>query len=219
MRVLVVEDHRETLDLVTRALQRDGHATLSASNAAEARARLSDEPADLIVLDLGLPDESGISLCRALRAEGLLTPVLILTAQGAISQRVAGFDAGADDFVAKPFALAELLARVRALGRRGPMTRSLVVHVADVTLDLAARRAARDGAEVPLTAREWAVIELLAARGGRLVSRADILESVWGDDSPQASASLDVIVGRIRRKLGAGCLRTVRGEGYSLGGS
>ncbi len=229
MRVLVVEDHDETRDLVSRALLRDGHLVTTAGSLAAARAALAERAADVVVLDLGLPDGDGLSLCRALRDEGSGVPVLVLTAQGAVARRVEGLDAGADDFLAKPFALAELRARVRALGRRGPLPRGLTVQAGDVTLDLAARRArsrtagesggVTAGVDVPLTAREWAVIDLLAARRGRVVPRGEILEAVWGEATDATSASLDVIVARIRRKLGVGALRTLRGEGYSLGGS
>jgi DNA-binding response OmpR family regulator len=152
-----------------------------------------------------------------LRRNGFDVPVVVLTAQGAVSSRLACFDAGADDFLAKPFAVAELRARVRALGRRGPLPRGLVRRVGAAMLDVTARRAWRDEVEVPVTAREWAVLELLAVRGGRVVSRGEILEVVWDDDSPRAAASLDVIVARIRKKLGDAVLRTVRGEGYALG--
>lgn len=172
---------------------------------------------DVVVLDLGLPDGSGVTWCNSMRRKGFDVPVVVLTAQGAVSSRLACFDAGADDFLVKPFAVAELRARVRALGRRGPLPRGLVRRVGAATLDVTARRAWRDEAEVPVTAREWAVIELLAVRGGRVVARGEILEVVWGDDSARAAASLDVIVARIRKKLGDAVLRTLRGEGYALG--
>jgi len=217
MQVLVVDDHHEVRDLLVRALGRDGHRVEACATLAEARARLAAWTPDVIVLDLALPDGSGHELCRELRRKERSAPILMLTAHGEVSQRVAGLEAGADDFLAKPFAVAELRARVRALGRRGPLTRPAVVRLGDVELDVAARRAVRDGRDVPITAREWAVLEMLASRAGRLASRAAILDAVWGDDSDAASASLDVIVGRIRRKLGASVVRTVRGEGYALG--
>jgi DNA-binding response OmpR family regulator len=219
MRVLVVEDHAPTRDLLTRSLARDGHVVTTAVDLAGARELFDAATCDLVVLDLGLPDGSGLALCRALRADDARVPILILTAHGAVAQRVEALDAGADDFLAKPFALAELRARVRALGRRGPLPRGLAYRVGAVSLDLAARRATVGEREVPLTAREWALVELLASREGAVVTRAEILEAVWGEDSPQASASLDVIAARVRRKLGVAALRTVRGEGYALGGS
>ncbi len=219
MRVLVVEDDAETRELVVRALTRDGHAVHGACSALEARSALADRDVDVVVLDLGLPDASGTSLCTALRAEGQTVPILVLTAHGAVSSRVACFDAGADDFLAKPFAVAELRVRVRALGRRGPLPRALVRRVGDVDLDITARRATRNGVELPLTAREWALLELLAAREGCVVSRAEILDVVWGDDDERSGASLDVIVARVRRKLGESVVRTLRGEGYALGTS
>jgi len=217
MRVLVVEDHAETRDLVGRAIGRDGHVVAGAATAAEAQQHLAGGGWDVVVVDLGLPDADGLSLCRSLRADGHDAPILVLTAQGAVSCRVACLDAGADDFLSKPFAVAELRARVRALGRRGPLPRSLTRRVGDVTLDVTARRATRGSEALPLTAREWALVELLIARGGAVVSREDILDGVWGEASEQASASLDVIVARVRRKLGPDAIRTVRGEGYAMG--
>lgn len=217
MRVLIVEDDAETRALLQRALVKDGHVTHAVDSAAEALRAVQERTFDVVVLDLGLPDGSGVAWCNSLRHNGFDVPVVVLTAQGAVSSRLACFDAGADDFLAKPFAVAELRARVRALGRRGPLPRGLVRRVGAATLDITARRASRDGVEVPVTAREWAVLEFLAVRSGRVVPRGEILEVVWDDDSPRAAASLDVIVARIRKKLGEGVLRTVRGEGYALG--
>ncbi len=217
MRVLLVDDHAEVRALVARALTRDGHAVACVATLAAARASLAEAPPEVVVLDLGLPDGSGIDQCRAWRAAGERVPVLMLTAQGAVAQRVEGLEAGADDYLAKPFALAELRARVRALGRRGPSGAVTSWRQGGVALDLGARVARVDGVEVPLTAREWALLEFLATRSGRVARRAEILEGVWGDDSPQASASLDVLAARVRRKLGATVLRTIRGEGYALG--
>jgi DNA-binding response OmpR family regulator len=216
MRVLVVEDERDVSDLVLRALQREGHAVRVAASIADAESALAEAVPELLVLDLMLGDGSGLDLCRAIRRRGHRMPILLLTAHGEVPRRIEGFEAGADDFLPKPFAIAELRARVRALARRGPIPRQTVVTIGDVELDLAARRAARGGAEVPVTAREWAILELLVARRGRLIHRSEILESIWGDGSDAASASLDVIVARVRRKLGAAVIRTVRGEGYAL---
>jgi two-component system OmpR family response regulator len=217
MKVLVVDDHAEVLDLLLRALASDGHAVLGAANVSEARSLVAVANPDVIVLDVALPDGSGIELCRELRRTGQRAPILLLTAHSSVAERVNGLEAGADDFLGKPFALAELRARVRALGRRGPIDRPALVALGEVELDLAARNARRSSRAGPLTAREWAVLELLLAREGRLVSRVDLLDAIWGDANDAASASLDVIVARIRRKLGAEVIRTVRGEGYALG--
>jgi two-component system OmpR family response regulator len=219
VRILVVDDHDEVRSLLRRALARDGHVVRTAANLEAARAALAGRDVDLVVLDVGLPDGPGLDLCRELRAVGHRVPVLVLTAQAQISRRIEGFEAGADDFVAKPFAVAELRARVHALGRRGPLPRRTLVQVADAELDVAARRAKIAGREVPVTAREWSILDLLVTRGGRLVARDEILDVVWGDASASASASLDVMIGRIRRKLGEAVIRTVRGEGYALGGT
>lgn len=216
MRVLIVDDHEEVRDLLARTLRRDGHETFTASTAKQARTMLDASSVDVVVLDVALPDGSGIDVCRDLRRGGVVTPVLLLTAHAAVPERVAGLDAGADDFLGKPFAVAELRARVRALGRRGPELRPLEIRCGDALLDFRARRAERADVEVPLTAREWSLLELLAARAGRFVARTEILDIVWGSDL-DATASLEVIVARIRRKLGENVLRTMRGHGYALG--
>lgn len=216
MRLLVVDDHREVLDLVTRALERDDHDVVAVTSARAAEASLAVRPADIIVLDVALPDGSGVELCRQLREQGLNTPILLLTAHSAVDRRVDGLDAGADDFLGKPFAVAELRARVRALGRRGGTPKELKIVRGPVTLDFLGRHAMLSGVEVPLTTREWSVLDLLATRGGRVVARSEILEIVWGD-SAEGSASLEVLIGRIRKKLGDGLIRTLRGHGYALG--
>lgn len=215
MELLLVDDSPEVLDLVDRALARDGHQVRTAASIAQARSQLASAHPDVMVLDVGLPDGSGVDLCRALRNEGARFPILLLTAHGDVPRRVAGLDAGADDFLAKPFAVAELRARVRALGRRGPIERPISVQLGVARLDLTARRATCSDREVPITAREWAVIELLVARRGRVVERVAILESIWGEVTASSSSSLDVIINRIRRKLGPDAVRTVRGEGYA----
>jgi len=216
MRILVVDDEAELQSVVTRALSRDGHLVTTAPDLATAREALTALP-DLLVLDLSLPDGFGLELCRELREEGAQLPILVLTAQQNVVRRVEALDAGADDFLAKPFAVAELTARVRALGRRGPLVRGLTWSQGEVRLDFAGRHAAKAAQEVPITSREWAILEVLARREGRMVARGELLESVWGDATDATSASLDVLVARLRRKLGNDLIRTVRGEGHALG--
>lgn len=215
MRVLVVDDEADVRSVVARSLKADGHAIATARDLAAARDRIA-EGTDLIVLDLRLPDGFGLELCRELRAQGSSVPILLLTALSQVALRVEGLDAGADDFLAKPFAVAELRARVRALGRRGALPRGLTYKCADVAIDFAGRHATRAGQVVAVTAREWAILEMLARRSGRVVPRLDLLEGVWGDASETAASSLEVLVGRLRRKLGADLIRTLRGEGYAL---
>jgi two-component system, OmpR family, response regulator len=218
VRVLIVDDDQDVLAVLARALARDGYAVSTTDSIAEARTAVA-AGVDLLVLDLGLPDGSGLELCRELRCQGLTLPILILTAQTQVAVRVAGLDAGADDYLTKPFALAELRARVRALGRRGPALRSLVHTHNAVTLDLGIRRATRAGFEVPVTAREWAILELLVSRTGHITSRTDILSVVWDDTTESAGNSFEVLIARLRRKFGADFIQTVRGQGYLLSGS
>ncbi|MBL8938714.1 MAG: response regulator transcription factor [Archangium sp.] len=215
MRVLVVDDEAEVRSVVARALRADGHAVTTAEDLQAARRRVS-EGIDLLVLDLRLADGFGLELCRELRAEGASIPILLLTALSQVALRVEGLDAGADDFLAKPFAVAELRARVRALGRRGALPRGLTYERDDVRLDFAGRHATREGQPIAITSREWSILEVLVRRLGRVVSRSDLLESVWGEASETAASSLEVLVGRLRRKLGAELIRTLRGEGYAL---
>lgn len=215
MRVLIVDDEADVRSVVARALRADGHAVTTAEDLDSARERAA-EGADLIVLDLRLPDGFGLELCRELRAEGATIPILLLTALSQVALRVEGLDAGADDFLAKPFAVAELRARVRALGRRGALPRGLMYTREDVVLDFAGRHATRAEHDVAITAKEWAILEILVRRAGRVVSRIDLLESVWGEASKTASSSMEVLVGRLRRKLGSDLIRTLRGEGYAL---
>lgn len=183
----------------------------------EATLAMAEVRFDVIVLDVALPDGSGLELCRRARADASETPILLLTAHSAVRHRVEGLDAGADDFLGKPFAPAELRARVRALGRRRSLPTALAWQGRHVELDLARRRATAAGREVPVTAREWSILELLVAARGRIVPRARILDEIWGDEGPSAAASLDVLIGRVRKKLGDDVIRTVRGEGYALG--
>jgi two-component system, OmpR family, response regulator len=218
MRILVVEDSTPTRELLARSLAAAGFEVTFASRITTGRRYAEAQAFDVIVLDIMLPDGSGLDLCRALRALGVLTPILFLTARGDVQDRIAGLDAGGDDYLRKPFALAELTARLRALGRRRGLAPPARLEGAGTVIDFTARSLARDGTEVPLTAREWGVLELLASRRGRVVSRDELLETLWGEQSPEASASLGVIMSRLRRKLGDAPegwrVSTVRGEGY-----
>jgi DNA-binding response OmpR family regulator len=218
MRILVVDDHLETRQLVARNLERAGHGVKAVGDCADASSAIAEAPFDVIVLDVMLPDGSGLDLCHRLRLEGVEVPVLLLTARGAVRSRVEGLEAGADDYLGKPFALSELRARVTALGRRGPRLRERVVEIGPVIIDLEARRVTIDRKTVPLTAKELSIVGFLASRRGRVVARDELIEAVWGDLTESARASLDVLMMRIRRKFGdhAPLLRTVRGLGYAL---
>ena len=218
MRILVIEDSPPTRDLLRRSLESGGHAVTLASRASSGLRLASTAGFEVLVVDVMLPDGDGFELCRSLRRQGVRTPILFLSARGEVHDRIAGLDAGADDYLRKPFALAELHARIRALGRRQGIAAPVRIECGSVRIDFAGRRLERDGVSVPLTPREWAVLEVLAARSGRVVSRHEVLDAAWPDSSPAASDSLDVIVSRLRRKLGKpgerDWIRTVRGEGY-----
>ena len=219
MRVLVIEDSAPTRDLLVRSLVGAGMTVVTAARMSSGLRLASAPEFDVIVLDLMLPDGDGLDLCRELRSNEIVTPILCLTARGEVAERVQGLDAGADDYLRKPFALAELHARIRALARRGGRVAPVQVNVGAIHADFAARRLTCGGREVPLTGREWAVFEILVARTGRVVIRADLLEYAWHESTLDSSESLDVILSRLRRKLGepamAGCvIRTVRGEGF-----
>jgi two-component system, OmpR family, response regulator len=218
MRILVVDDHEETRTLLVRNLELAGHGVKSVETRAEAYALLESSPFDVVVLDVMLPDGSGIELCTELREAKLHVPILLLTARADVRSRVQGLEAGADDYLGKPFALSELRARVHALGRRGPLSRERAVTIDGLIVDVEARRVIVGGKYVPLTAKELAILTLLALRRGRTVSREEVIEAVWGELDDSLRATLDVLVGRIRRKLGASAtlLQTVRGVGYCL---
>jgi len=220
MRVLVVDDDAETLEVVSRVLEREGHSATAVASAQDALAAVRDERFDVVVVDVMLEQDSGLELCEEMRRNGLDTPILFLSARGAVRARVEGLDAGGDDYLTKPFAVRELLARIQALGRRSPVLHRKTLAFGGLVLDFEARRASGSGKELPITAREWNIIRVLADAGGRVVSFGDILERVWGDASDGSRASLEVIVSRLRKKLEAAAgrkmLRTVRGHGYAL---
>ena len=218
MHLLIVEDSAPTRDLLTRALGDSGATLVTAARLSTGIRQALSESFDVIVLDLMLPDGDGLELCREVRAAGLATPILCLSARGEVADRVRGLEAGADDYLRKPFALAELRARIEALARRRGQAAPARMEAHGTRIDFTARRLTRGDEQVPLTAREWAVLEILASRAGRVVSRNELLELVWHEISEAGSDSLSVILGRLRRKLGSDAegivIRTVRGEGY-----
>jgi DNA-binding response OmpR family regulator len=220
MRILVVEDHRETREMIEQVLREAGYAVVPADTLAGARAVLQAGGLAAVVLDWMLPDGSGPELCADARASGDATPILILTARGGVEDRVIGLDAGADDYLKKPFAAAELVARLRALLRRGPHMVASSMTLGPIEIRLASRLAVASGREIPLTAREFDILEVLVRHRGRIVTRPNLLIAVWGDDV-DAGESLDVLLTRLRRKLAdAGApdaIRTHRGVGYSVG--
>ena len=217
MRILVVVDEPSVRDALDRALRMDGYKVEVAADGREALDALAFQPPDAIVLDVLMPEPDGLEVCRRLRAAGDHTPVLLLTARDAVPDRVAGLDAGADDYLVKPFALEELGARLRALLRRsGGPTTELLRH-ADLVLDPAGHTVARGDRELELTRTEFLLLELLMRHPRQVLTRTQIFEHVWGYDFGPSSNSLEVYVGYLRRKLGEPRLiQTVRGVGYVL---
>jgi DNA-binding response OmpR family regulator len=220
MRVLVVEDEKKTASFIRKALQAEGFAVDACYDGRDALAALAVTPFDAIVLDIMLPGRDGLSVLRQLRHQNNPTPVLLLSARGEVNERVEGLDAGADDYLPKPFALAELAARVRALTRRGGENRSPILRVADLMLDTVTHRAQRGGTNIELTAREYRLLEFLMRSAGRLCARMMILEKVWDYDFDPGTNVVDVYVKRLREKIDAAfetkLIHTVRGAGYML---
>jgi DNA-binding response OmpR family regulator len=220
MRVLVVEDEKKTASFIRKALQAEGFAVDVCHDGDEAWAAARATPFDAIVLDIMLPGRDGLSLLRQLRERQNATPVLLLSARGEVNERVEGLNAGADDYLPKPFVIAELIARVRALGRRGSETKSPVLRVADLTLDTVTREARRGGATIELTTREYRLLEFLMRSAGRICGRMAILEKVWDYDFDPGSNLVDVNIMRLREKIDADfepkLLHTVRGIGYVM---
>jgi two-component system copper resistance phosphate regulon response regulator CusR len=222
MRVLVVDDDPEVADLLRRTLREAAWAVDVVGTGQEALTALSVVSYDLAILDLGLPDFDGFQVCREWRKRGGRTPILILTARGALEDRVVGLDAGADDYLPKPFAISELLARLRALARRPPAVMEPALMFDDLVLDTAGRIVTRAGARLALTAREYALLEYLMRNPHRVLSRSQILEHVWDDNFDPIGNVVDVLVGRVRRKVdppgSRPLIHTVRGAGYMLTG-
>lgn len=214
MRLLVVEDTEELADALARHLRGEGHAVDHVATAAEAAAALRAVDYAAVVLDLGLPDGSGLDLLRAERARGDRTPILVATARDRVSDRIAGLDAGADDYVVKPFDLGEVEARLRALVRRATTAGATEIPVGPLRVDLAGGRVFGPKGEIRLTAREWSVFALLVAARGRVRSRAALEEALYAFEDEIAGNAVEVYVSRLRGKLGAGVIETRRGLGY-----
>ena len=222
MYILVVEDERRLAQVVRKVLEEEGHTVDVAHDGEEGLAMAMDGSHDVVVLDVLLPGIDGFEVCRSLRASRVDTPVLLLTALDAVEDRVRGLDAGADDYLPKPFAFQELLARLRALGRRRVQAREPdQLQTADLMLDLRRRRAVRDGRTIDLSPKEFALLEFLMRNQGRVVTRTQILDHVWGYDYSPDSNLVDVYVTYLRRKIDRGhgqkLIRTVRGAGYAVG--
>ena len=219
VRVLVVDDDAAVRQSLSTALGRDGYEVLAADGGSAALAHMTATSVHAIVLDVAMAEPNGLEVCRRLRACGDRTPILMLTARDLIDDRVAGLDAGADDYLVKPFALAELRARLRALLRRNAASAELLSY-ADLVLDLAAARVTRGGREVSLTRTEYLLLELFLRNPGRVLSHSQIFQAVWGYDFGMRSDNLWVYIGYLRTKLEAAgeprILHTVRGLGYVL---
>ncbi len=220
MKILVVDDERAVRESLRRALELEGYRVQMAGDGAEAIAQLATDQPDAVVLDVLMPGVDGLEVCRHVRRSGSTLPVLMLTARDGVGDRVAGLDAGADDYVVKPFALEELLARVRALLRRAAPGPDEVLRFEDVELSPSRREVTREGEPIELTRTEFNLLELFLRNPRQVLTRSVIFERVWGYDFGFASNSLDVYIGYLRRKTEAGgkprLIQTVRGVGYAL---
>lgn len=221
MRILLVEDDRELTDILTTGLREHHIEVVSAADFAEGQRRAALGQFGVIILDVMLPGGDGFDLCRRIRSKGNQTPILMLTARGGVEDRVSGLEAGADDYLAKPFAFRELLARVRALSRRQPAIKEEKKSVADLEIDLRAREVKRGGTSIVLTSKEWDLLQLLAEKEGAVVTRTEITERVWDENHDPFTNVLEVLVRRLRSKIDDGfdtkLIHTIRGAGYRFG--
>jgi len=217
--LLVIEDDQRLVRVLRRLLTQDQHLVETASTAAEGLELAGDAELDAVILDVGLPDASGLDVARRMRASGSQVPILMLTGRDAVSARVAGLDAGADDYLVKPFAYDELLARLRALARRPPPRASLHLSAGPIALDVAERRVTVDGRAVALSQREYAILECLLRRPGQVLSRDQILDYAWPYGAALTPNTVEAYIHLLREKLGADAaawIETVRGMGYRL---
>jgi DNA-binding response OmpR family regulator len=222
MHVLLVEDERKIARFIARALRENGFQVEVAETGELALTIAARMTFDAILLDVRLPTISGLQVCRELRSSGLETPILMLTARSLVEHRVEGLDSGADDYLTKPFAVTELLARVRALTRRGLHNRNAILHCGDLEFDRQRRRVARAGTDVTLTSKEFSLLELLILRAPQPVTRSEIIEHVWSYDFDTETNLVEVYVNRLRQKIDQDhsekLIQTIRGVGYRLGG-
>jgi two-component system OmpR family response regulator len=216
MRILLVEDDRELQRLLRKALDDAGYVVDSAFDGEEGHFLGDTEPYDAVILDLGLPKLDGVSVLEKWRKAGRMMPVLILTARDSWSDKVAGFDAGADDYLAKPFYTEELLARLRALMRRAAGLAAADIEIGPLRIDTRASRVTLSGNPVKLTSQEYRLLAYLAHHRGKVVSRTELVEHLYDQDFDRDSNTIEVFVGRLRKKLDANLIQTVRGLGYSL---
>jgi DNA-binding response OmpR family regulator len=220
MRILVVEDSRRLAGIVKRGLLEEGYAVDNAYDGEEAEYMAETAPFDVIILDIMLPKKDGIAVCRDLRAKNVNVPILMLTAKDSVEDKVTGLDSGADDYLVKPFAFSELLARIRALLRREVLPKTQKFQVGDLSLDPQSREVWRDGSRLDLTAKEYAILEYFMRRPNAVVTRTMLGESVWDYEFDGISNIIDVYVRRIRQKIDQdgqpSLIQTIRGAGYRL---
>lgn len=220
MRILLVEDEPDVARMLAKGLREQSYAVDVAADGQTALFQAQMNEYDLLILDVMLPQKDGLEVCRELRAAGSVVPVLMLTARDAVQDRIAGLDSGADDYLIKPFDFHELLARARALLRRGQALKPSVIEIADLAIDTRAHQVKRAGSVVSLTAKEYALLEYLARRADEVVTRAEIAEHVWDENFDPFSNLIEVYIQRLRRKIDERheqkLIRTLRGEGYLL---
>jgi DNA-binding response OmpR family regulator len=220
MRLLLIEDDSKAARVLAKGLREEGWVVDIAATGEAGEDLAGVNTYDAIILDWLLPDTDGLRVCRDLRAQGVATPVVMLTARDAVDDRVTGLNSGADDYLTKPFAFAELLARIHAVLRRSALTRPVVLHAADLALDPATHQVTRGGAPINLTPKEYAILEVLLRRAGEVVSRGQLAERVWEIEPDEITNLVDVHVSHLRRKIDHGrtppLIHTVRGHGYRL---
>lgn len=220
MRVLLVEDEPAIADFIVRGLTEQGYAVDRAADGAAALELMLVGEFDVVLLDIMLPGVDGLEVCRVMRTRGVRTPVLMLTARDAVEDRVRGLDTGADDYLVKPFAFTELVARIRALSRREPGVLAPVLRVGDLELDTTTRRASRGGRNIECTTKEYALLEYMMRNPNRVLTRTMISERVWNYDTFNVANVIDVYIGHLRRKIDDGedvkLIHTVRGAGYRI---
>jgi len=220
MRVLLVEDDPRIARFVSQALREQSYAVDLTADGEDALYKASINDYDAVILDIMIPGRDGFEVCRELRAEGLTVPIVMLTARDSVQDRITGLDTGADDYLTKPFEVSELLARLRALLRRGHVIRPATITIADLVIDTRAHRVTREDRNIELTAKEYALLEYMARERGRVLTRAEIAEHVWDENFDPLSNLIDVNINRLRRKIddhfSPPLIHTRRGEGYML---